>query len=78
MADTQSASDRTNSEIRAALARRRKTQRDLGDLLGVGQPAIAARLSGGQDWRLAELRAVAGFLDVPLATLLQDGGVVAS
>jgi transcriptional regulator with XRE-family HTH domain len=77
MADTTSAGDRTNSEIRAALARQRRTQRDLGVLLGVGQPAIAARLNGGQDWRLAELRAVAVFLGVPLSTLLQDG-VVAS
>lgn len=56
-------------EVRAALARRRLSQSDLGQHLGLSQAAVSRRLLGEVPFDIAELAAVAAFLDVPLDAL---------
>ena len=59
-------------EVRAALARNRKRQRELGDLLGVSQQAAGRRLSGDVTFTVAEVSAVADWLDVPVASFFPE------
>ncbi len=61
-----------NAEIRAGMARLGLRQSDVATALDISQASIADRLNGRRDWRLAELKKVAGLLGVPLATLLED------
>lgn len=60
----------TNDLIRGAMAMRGKVQRDLAATLGVSQRQVSQRLSGAQDWRLAEIRKVADWLGIDVATLV--------
>jgi len=57
--------------IRAALAETGRTQTDLGGVLELSQQAVSRRMTGEVEWSANELRAVARFLDVPAATLLE-------
>ncbi|MEU4592589.1 MULTISPECIES: helix-turn-helix domain-containing protein [Micromonospora] len=52
------------AEIRAEMARKRMTQRDLADKLGIAQPAVQLRLSGQRPFRAEELVVIAGALGV--------------
>lgn len=60
------------ASIRAEMARRGRTQRDLGALLGMSQPTVSGRMTGRTDFTITELRAVARWLGVPLTALLGD------
>ncbi|MCT2282590.1 helix-turn-helix domain-containing protein [Micromonospora chalcea] len=52
------------AEIRAEMARKRMTQRDLADKLGIAQPAVQLRLSGQRPFRAEELVVIAAALGV--------------
>lgn len=58
--------------IRAEMARRGFTQKQLADLLGMSQPTVSGRMTGRTDFTVSEVRAVARWLGVPLVALLED------
>lgn len=58
--------------IRAELARRKKSQNTLAIHLNVSQSWVSARLNGRTPFDINELDAIAKFLDVPLSTFLPD------
>lgn len=58
-------------EVRAELARQSKTQRDLGEILGLPQSAISLRLAGDRPFRGEELALLAGRLGVPVEQFLR-------
>jgi transcriptional regulator with XRE-family HTH domain len=53
------------------LARRRWSQADLGEVLGVTQTQVSARLRGDADWRFDDLWTAAKSFGVPLSTLIR-------
>jgi transcriptional regulator with XRE-family HTH domain len=55
--------------VRAELARRRMTIRQLADTTGMALSTLGRRLERG-DFKIDELAAIAGALDMPLAALL--------
>lgn len=57
-------------EIRAGLARKRKTQAALAAHLGMSRTGIYRRLEQDVDFTVTELGKVSDFIDVPLASLL--------
>jgi len=54
------------AEVRAEVARRKYTQRDVADILGLPQPSVQLRLAGRRSFRAEELVALAEAFDVPL------------
>lgn len=60
------------SNIRAELARRGLSQRDLATHLGISQSQLSKRLRGQIDLSVAELSAAAAYLDVPIGALLPE------
>lgn len=48
------------------------SQRELGELLGLSQPAVNRRLQGTVEFRLSELRKISSTYDVQLAELFDD------
>ena len=64
------------ANVRAELARRRITQTDVAQRLGVTRQNVAQRLNGSVDFRVGELIAVADMLGITIAELLD--GVKAS
>jgi transcriptional regulator with XRE-family HTH domain len=63
--------NRIAGEVRAAMARSQKTQRDLAEVLGIDQPSVSLRLRGERSFRAEELAVVAEWLGVPAADLLE-------
>ena len=61
-----------SEEIRAQLARRRHTQGELAEALGISQPQVSARLHGRIAWSVDEVAVVARWLDVPMSALIRD------
>lgn len=72
MANEHRPNDVVSGEVRACMARSRRTQGDLAEALGVSQPQVSARLAGRVDWSIDELAAVSTWLDVPLSELIRD------
>lgn len=60
------------ANIRAELARKRISQRQLADLLGMSGTGVSKRLSGITPIDVDELQQIAQFLDVPVSMLMQD------
>lgn len=58
------------AEVRAALARHDKTQRDLADCIGVDQASTWARLRGRRSFRAEEIAMIAAWLDIPVESLI--------
>lgn len=56
--------------IRAELARRKKNQGDLAELLGITRQGISQRLNGQVQLRVGELQAIADYFGVPVTALL--------
>lgn len=56
--------DAIATEVRAELGRQRKTQREVGQMLGLPQSSIALRLNGKTPFRAEELVALAEALGV--------------
>lgn len=57
------------SEVRAELARQRKTQAELASTLGITSATAARRLSGASPFDVSELATVANWLGIPLSRL---------
>jgi transcriptional regulator with XRE-family HTH domain len=58
--------------VRAELARRGKTQREVGEILGLPQPSISVRLRGLRSFRAEELISIADWLGIPVVQLMPD------
>jgi len=58
-------------EVRAALARHRKTQRDLSAGVGIDQASLSKRLRGERSFRAEELAAIAVWLGEPASVFLE-------
>lgn len=56
--------------VRAEMARRRYTQRDLATLLGMSQSSLNRRMTGAQPWDVEELTAVARLFEMDVRDLL--------
>ena len=84
---TRTTNEVLGDEVRAWMARRRKTQADVGAVLRVTQSQVGKRLRGEIAWPVAEIVAVARFLgadpldllgpavaaDVEVGPLAEDG-----
>lgn len=60
------------AEIRAEMARQQKTQRDLGEVLGIDQGSASLRLSGRRSFRAEELAAIAEWLGRPIGQFMGE------
>lgn len=60
-------------QIRSRLALLDKTQRDLGDALGIGHAALSARMNGRREFTFSELEKMAEFFGISLRELLDFG-----
>jgi transcriptional regulator with XRE-family HTH domain len=65
-------SESVAATIRAELARRRKSQKDLADALGFSQVAMSRRLNGATPIDVNELAQIAEFLGMPVEALLTE------
>lgn len=64
-------SGRVAAEVRAELARRRLTTRELAVGAGIALTTLRRRLAGESAFTLDELAAIAGCFGIPLMTLLE-------
>jgi len=64
------------ANVRAELARRRITQTDVAERLGVSRQNVAQRLNGSVDFRVGELISIANMLGITIGDLVS--GVKAS
>jgi transcriptional regulator with XRE-family HTH domain len=64
------------ANVRAELARRRITQTDVAERLGVSRQNVAQRLNGSVDFRVGELISIANMMGITIVDLV--GGVKAS
>jgi len=60
------------AEVRAEVARQKKSQREIASMLGVDQAGAWRRLNGEQPWRADELVKLAEALGVPVAQFLGE------
>jgi transcriptional regulator with XRE-family HTH domain len=60
------------SEVRAAMARRRATQQDLANALGITRSTVASRLACVTAFDTDELLVIARTLGVPFLSLFPD------
>jgi transcriptional regulator with XRE-family HTH domain len=67
-------SRRVAAVVRAEMAARSRSARDLADLLDVTEPTVAARLEGQTSFDLVEVEQVAAWLGIPLSELLARAG----
>jgi transcriptional regulator with XRE-family HTH domain len=65
------------AEVRAELARQRRTQAELATALGITPATAARRLDGTSPFNLIELATVANWLDVPIRQFRVDSAAVA-
>ena len=70
MDETQTLSDYAAGEIRAILARRRSTGKDLAAQLNVSRSWVSYRLTGTTEITLNDLQRIAEALDVPIIDLI--------
>lgn len=63
---------RAAAEVRAEVARQRKPQREIADILGMSQAAASRRLLGQVEFSLSELTRLAEVLGVPLSAFIRD------
>jgi transcriptional regulator with XRE-family HTH domain len=66
---TRNASAGVVEEIRALMGRRRVSQKQLGDALGLAQPTMSKRMNGKIAFDLNELDGIAAFFDVSILDL---------
>lgn len=57
-------------ELRAEIARQQRRMGDLGEVLGLSQPAVSARLNGRQPLTVEELIVVAQWLGISPVDLM--------
>jgi transcriptional regulator with XRE-family HTH domain len=70
--DRETRSRHVAEEIRAVLARRRISGKEMASALGLSQFAMSRRLRGETPFSLDELDAVARHLGVPVSSLITD------
>ena len=68
----ESLSTQVAANVRAEMARQRKRQADLGEVLGLTQGAVSKRMSGTVALDVDEVGKIAAFLGVPVSSLLAD------
>ena len=68
----ESLSTQVAANVRAEMARQRKRQADLGEVLGLTQGAISKRMSGTVALDVDEVGKIAAFLGVPVSSLVED------
>lgn len=73
MSPSSTINDAVAAELRAELARQRRTQADLAGVLNLSQPALSRRLLGQVPMSLDELTLIAAFLNVPVTRFLTEG-----
>lgn len=64
--------ERVASNIRAEMARRKRTQAQLAGALGLTRSSMHRRMTGEQALNVDELHVIASFLGVSVATLLGE------
>lgn len=69
---TDTLNGRTAANIRAELARRRITQEEFAEQLGMGRTSVTAMLSGQTAITLPKLERIAAVLEVEPSKLLND------
>ncbi len=62
--------EQISEAVRVESARRRMTQQDVADALGLSRSAIYARLTGRQSWRVNELPPLSTALGVTVNQLI--------
>ena len=67
----ESLSTQVAANVRAEMARQRKRQADLGEVLGLTQGAVSKRMSGTVALDVDELGKIADFLGIPATTLIE-------
>ena len=60
------------ANLRAELARNGLSQREMAEHLGLSQGSVSSRMRGEIDFGVAEIIAVAEWLDVPVSALIPD------
>lgn len=68
----ESLSTQVAANVRAEMARQRKRQADLGEVLGLTQGAVSKRMSGTVALDVDEVGKIARFLGVPVSALIED------
>lgn len=63
---------RVADSVRAELARRKITQTELAEALGMTQPAVSRRMSGAVPFDTEELGRIADLLGVPMSVLFGE------
>lgn len=63
-----------SGNVRAEMARRRVTQKELSEALGLAQTQISKRLNGRSEWRVNDLPPIAEALGVSIDVLIYGGG----
>jgi transcriptional regulator with XRE-family HTH domain len=71
--DISTPAERVASNIRAEMARRKRTHAQLAAALGITRSSMHRRMTGELPLDVDELHKVAAFLGVPVATLLGEG-----
>lgn len=65
-----STSEHIGEKVHTVMWKKRVTQIELAERLGIGQPALSRKLRGARPWTIDELLDVGRILDVPLSDLL--------
>lgn len=60
------------AEVRAEVARRQKSQREIGEILGLPQPSVQLRLKGERPFRAEELVLLAEAFGVSVGHFIPD------
>ena len=63
-----------SGNVRAEMARRRVTQKELSEAFGIAQTQISKRLNGRSEWRVNDLPPIAEALGVSIDVLIYGGG----
>jgi transcriptional regulator with XRE-family HTH domain len=73
-----SIAERVTANVRAEVARKRVSQSDLAEALGLSQQAASRRLLGKVEFSFTELEAVAKLLEIPFEAFLHEQKLGAS
>lgn len=65
------------AEVRAEVARQKRSQAQIAECLGIHQTAVSKKLRGDRDFTLPELVLVAELLRVPVTNFLPAQGAAA-
>ncbi|MFZ2172766.1 MAG: helix-turn-helix transcriptional regulator [Rhodococcus sp. (in: high G+C Gram-positive bacteria)] len=63
--------------VRGEAARKRISQRQLGEAIGLSQQSLSRRLLGRTAFDVNELSAIAEYLDIPVSTLISENSTAA-